>query len=380
MLIRAAVIAIGAFSLATTGVEAACTQFAHVKTWTGSIQITYDRTAQTPYYREHSFGNSSTTTRYAPSTIGVIAFNGYDETWQGKPSGVGHVTDDLLNADGSPLSRPVTLEGGGAVLADPPLGRFGPEQFWISSAKCTYGFYTSAAVNAVHSRDGPMVEGTDVHVEAIPLPRSGALTGSRHFHLPNRTNYEGGDQFHIPCLLVEWCSRDSGTGNATVSWTFQPGAGAAPHPTPSPKNASRPKCPKADASNGSPLDRVRLDFQAALAANGHPVRLGDIAAASAGGLSRVTVRLDAFGRILPSSQCVNEGIANGSVAPGSQPGALKLLLGAVQQLNGQTRVTVRIDDVATGAIERTGLDNAPGTGDASIQQATAGALQKLGPL
>lgn len=369
-----------AFVLMTASAHAACTQFARVKSWTGSIRITYDRTAQTPYYREHSYGSSSTTMHYTPSTIGVIAFNGYDETWIGKPVGTGHVVDEQMNADGSPLSRPVNLEGGGAVLADPPLGEFGPEQFWISSTKCHYGFYTSAAVNAMHSHDGAMVAGTDVHVESIPLPRAGALTGSRHFHLPNPTNYEGGDQFHIPCLLVEWCSRDSGSGNATVSWTFTPGAGAAPHPTPSPKNAPRPKCPKADAANGSPLDRVRLDFQAALAANGHPVPLGDISATSAGGLSKITVRLDAFGRILPSAQCVNEGIANGSVPPGSQSGALKLLLGAVQQLNGQTRVTLRIDDVATGAIERTGLGDAPGTGDGSIEQAAAGALQKLGPL
>ncbi|HEV2262331.1 MAG TPA: hypothetical protein VGR69_08610 [Candidatus Rubrimentiphilum sp.] len=293
---------------------------------------------------------------------------------------MGHLMDEMLNADGSPLSRPVTLEGSGAVLLDPPLGRFGPEQFWISSTKCQYGFYTSAAINAIHSRDGPEIDGTDVHVEAIPLPRSGPLSGSRHFHLPNPTNYHGGDQFHIPCLLVEWCTRDAGPGNATVSWTFTPGPGAAPHPQPSPKVAPRPKCPKADASNGTSIDRVRVDFKAALAADGHPVPLGDIAATSGGGLSKVTVRLDAFGRILPSAQCVSEGVANGSVPPGSQTGALKLLLASVQQVNGQTRVTVRIDDVATGVIERSALANAPGTSDAAIQQAAAGALQKLGPL
>lgn len=377
-MLRPAVVAIAAFSLATATAQATCTQFARVKSWTGSIRITYDRIAQTPYYREHSYGGSSTTTRYAPSSIGVIAFNGYDETWVGKPSGTEHLVDEQLNADGSPLSRPVKLEGGGSVLPDPPLGQFGPEQFWISSAKCTYGFYTSAAVNAVHSRDGAMVAGTDVHVEAVPLPHSGTLAGSRHFHLPNPTNYQGGDQFHIPCLLVEWCSRDSGSGNATVSWTFTPGAGV-PHPTPSPKSSQRPKCPKADAPSGSPLDRVRLDFQAALAANGHSVALGDISASGAGGLPKVTVRLDAYGHILPSSQCINEGIANGSVPPGSQAGAPKLLLGAVQQVNGQTRVTVRIDDVATGVIERTGLGNAAGSSDGSIQQAAGKALQNLGP-
>ncbi len=378
-MVRAFVATAAACVLTTVSAQAACTQFARVKAWTGSIQVTYDRTAQTPYYREHSYGGSSTTTHYSPSTIGVIAFNGYDETWMGKPSGTGHVLDEQLNADGSPLSRPVKLEGSGSVLRDPPLGQFGPEQFWINSTKCSYGFYTSAAVNATHSRDGAMVAGTDVHVESIPLPRSGSLTGSRHFHLPNPTNYEGGDQFHIPCLMVDWCSRDAGTGNATVSWAFTPGAGVAAHPTPSPAHAPRPKCPKADVPSGLPIDRLRLDFQAALAANGHPIPLGDISATSFGGLSKITIRLDAYGRILPSSRCVNEGIANGSVPPGSQPGALKLLFGAVQQFNGQTRVTVRIDDVATGAIERSGLGNAPGSSDGSIQQAAASALQKLGP-
>jgi hypothetical protein len=135
---RALVLVAAAFILTTASAHAACTQFARVKSWTGSIQITYDRTAQTPYYREHSYGGSNTTTRYVPSTIGVISFNGYDETWMGKASGAGHVVDDQTNADGSPLSRPVTLEGSGPVLPDPPLGQFGPEQFWISSTKCRY--------------------------------------------------------------------------------------------------------------------------------------------------------------------------------------------------------------------------------------------------
>ncbi len=375
-MLRALVVVIAAVLFTTVHADAACMQFAAVKSWAGSIQITYDRTARTPYYLEHSYGSSSTTVNYEPSAIGVIAFNGYDETWRGKPSGTGHVADEQMHADGSPLSRPVKLEGGGSVLPDPPLGRFGPEQFWISSTKCAYGFYTSAAFHAVHSRDGATVAGTDVHVEAIPLPRSGALTGSRHFRLPNPTNFEGGDQFHIPCLLVEWCNRDAGPGNATVSWTFTPGTGASPHPTP----ASQPKCPKADAPGKLPIDRVRLDFEAALAASGHAVRLGDISATSTAGLSKITVRLDTSGHILPSSQCLDEGIANGSVPPGSQLGAIKLLLGAVQQVNGQTRVTVRIDDVATGAIERTGIGDAPGSSDASIQQAATSALQKLGVL
>jgi hypothetical protein len=355
---------------------AACVQFAHVKAWTGTITVTYDRTAHTPYYLEHSNGGSSTTVHYAPSVMSAIAFNGYDETWQGKPAGTGHLVDVMTNADGSALSHPVRLEGSGSVLADPPLGKFGAEQFWISSDKCVYGFYASAAINAEHSRDGPMVDGTDVHVEGIPLPHSGSLSGSRHFHLPNPTNYKGGDQFHFPCLLVEWCSRDAGPGNATVSWAFTPGVGAAPHATPSPRAAIRPNCPHSDANSGSRVDRLRLDFEKALTSVGYPVSLGDISAA-AGALPRITVRIDALGRILPSTQCVDEGIANGSVPAHSQFGAAKMLIGAVQQSEGRTRVTVRIVDVATGQIQDSGLNDATGTSDASIQNAATGALRLI---
>jgi hypothetical protein len=372
---RAFVVLISIFLLTSAGAQAGCTQFAHVKSWAGSITVTYDRTARTPNYLEHSSGGSSTSVTYAPSIIAVIAFNGYDETWSGPRSGSGHVLDEQMNADGSPLSRPVRVEGGGSLLSDPPLGRFGPEQFWISSTKCTYGFYTSAAVNAMHSRDGAMVAGTDVHVEAIPLPASGKLSGTRQFHLPDATNYQGGDQFHFPCLMIDWCNRDAGPGSATVTWTFTPGAAAnAP-----PATASRPKCPKADSRTNSPSDRARADFAAALALSGHAVPLGDIVATTSGGVTKITVRLDASGHILPSTQCIDEGVANGSVAPGSQSGAAKILLATVQQASAQTRVTSRIDDVGTGTIERTGLGDASGTSDGSIQAATVSSLQHLGP-
>jgi hypothetical protein len=360
--------------LALTLLLAACSQFAHVKTWSGSIQVTYDRTVKAPWALEHSYGSSATTTHYTPSVMSVIAFNGYDETWQGRPSGTAHIVDELTENDSS---RPVRLEGSGPVLADPPLGKFGPEQFWINSEKCVYGFYSSAAVHAMHSRDGAMVDGIDVHVENIPLRRSGALSGSRHFHVPNPTNYRGGDQFHIPCLLVEWCSRDAGPGNATVSWSFVPGAGAAPHATPSPKANPRPKCPNADRSSGSSIDRLRVDFEKALLANGHAVSLGDIAA-TPGALPKISVRLDGYGRALPSQQCIDEGIANGSVPAGSQFGAQKMLLASVQQAGNQTRVTLRIVDVSTGAIQNSALADAHGTGDAAIQQAATAAIGKVG--
>lgn len=328
---------------------AACLQFAHVKAWVGSIHITYDRTVHASWALEHSYGSSDTTTHYTPSFMSFISFNGYDETWQGKPGGAAHIVDDLSETT---ESRPVRLEGSGPVLADPPLGKFAPDQFWINSV---YALYSSAAVNAVNSRDGGTVDGINVHVENIPLPHSGTLSGSRHFHVPNPRNYRGGDQFHIPCLLIEWCSRDAGPGKATVSWTFTPGPGVAPHVTPSPKANPRPKCPNADGGSGARSDRLRIDFEKALVANGHPVSLGDIAASVSGA-----------------------GIANGNVPAGSQFVAQKMLLGVAQQAGGQTRVTVRIVDVQTGVVERSALADVNGTTYASIQQAAAAALQKLG--
>ncbi len=362
---------------ALTLLLAACSQFAGVKSWVGTITVTYDRTAHTPYYIEHSYGDSAETVRYAPSVIGSIAFNGYDETWQGKSSGTGNLVATQTNADGSELSHPVRLEGSGPLVADPPLGEFGPEQFWINSAKCLYGFYTSAAIHAMHSRDGAMVAGSSVHVEALPLPRSGALRGSKHFHLPNR-NYYGGDQFHIPCLMIDWCSRDAGTGDATVTWIFTPGSGVAPYPTPSMKPVVQPHCPKADSNSGSRIDRIRADLAKALAARGYAVSLSDISAKNSGGLVQVIVRLDSFGRILPSDQCISEGIANGSVPPHSLSGAWRMVLGAVQQTASQTRVTVHTVDVATGVIRSSGLGDASGTGDAAVQQAATSAFTQLG--
>lgn len=219
-----------------------------------------------------------------------------------------------------------------------------------------------------------MIDGTDVHVEEIPLPRSGALTGSRSFHLPNATNYQGGDQFHFPCLLVEWCNRDAGPGTATVTWTFTPGGAAQPAPS----TAGRPSCPGADAPSAAPAGRVSRDMATALAGIGMPVPLGDISAASSSGLWRVTIRLAADGRILPSDACISEGVANGSVGAGSQTGAAKLLIVTVQQAANQTRATARIDDVATGVIEASAIGNATGVSDAAIGQAAATAFQQLG--
>jgi hypothetical protein len=189
----------------------ACGRFNAVPSWSGAISITFKRSATTPNYTESSSGSMSYRVNVAhpPLSIGL---NGYDQTWVGSPAGSGQFRVQVTNADGSALSRPVTLDGTGALLTHPPLGKFGPEQFWINSSKCVYAVYTSAALQARHSRDGPLIDGVAVHVEAIPLPATGnVMAGSKAFVLPNAGNYSGGDQFFYPCVLVDWCNRGSGT-------------------------------------------------------------------------------------------------------------------------------------------------------------------------
>lgn len=352
---------------------AACEQYAHIKRWTGTFSITFDRVARRSDDEEHASGSASYTTHYsAPPFDAAVSFNGYTQKWYGKPSGSAYFVDEVTRLDGSQLSRPDRLEGSGALLADPPIGRFGPEQFWINPEKCLYAFYTSAAVHAVHTYESPSIDGTDVHVEAIAIPR-GAHTwsGSRQFTLPNPSNYYGGDQFHIPCRLIDYCSRNAGPGSATISWSFVPeGVPATPKPI---------ECPGADMNSPSAMNRLRTDFEKALVATGHAAALRDIAAGFSSGLRKVTVRLASNGEVLPSDACIAEAESNGSAKPGSLQGAHHLLIGAVQVSGMQTRVTVRTIDVATGAILSSALGDATGNGDAAIASAAATALAHLGP-
>lgn len=353
---------------------ASCARFHGVRSWSGDVHVTFSREAHTPNYIERVQGTASYTNALEPSMV-PVTFNGYSWTWMGHASGSESFTDEVVNADGSPLSRPDRTTGGGAILPDPPLGEFGPEQLWINPDRCVYAIYTSAAVNAAHTYESGSVQGIDVHVENIPIPAAGlVLSGSRTYALPHR-NYYGGDQFHIPCRLTDWCNRVAGPGTATISWTYapthnmpQPHPSATPHPV---------RCPKADHASNKPFDRLRVDFQMAFAANGITIPLHSIDAA-AGTLPRVHVRLDGMDDILPGSACIDEAIANGSAGPHSQTGAITMLTGTVQQANGQTRVTVRQVEVATGAVLKSGLGDASGTSDASIVQAAGGALRSLG--
>lgn len=362
-----------AFSSGRAG-AASCARFHGVRSWSGNVRVTFSREAHTPNYIERLQGQAAYTNQLTPSEI-PITFNGYAWTWMGHAAGSESFTDEVLNADGSPRSRPDRTTGEGAILSDPPIGEFGPEQLWINPDRCVYAIYTSAAVNAAHTYESSSVQGVDIHVEEVPLPAAGLmLRGSRTYALPHR-NYYGGDQFHIPCRLIDWCNRAAGPGSATISWTYKP-THDVPQPRPS-ATAHPVHCPKADHASNGPMDRLRIDFQAAFAANGTSVPLHSIDA-TPGTLPRVHVRLDGLDDVLPSSSCIDEAIANGSAGPHSQTGAISMLTAAMQQLNGQTRVTVRQVDVASGTVLKSGLGDAQGTSDASIVQAAGAAIHSLG--
>ncbi|GAC1393828.1 MAG: hypothetical protein NVSMB31_13570 [Vulcanimicrobiaceae bacterium] len=371
------IVAFLAIAIATPADAATCSRFAKVKNWAQHMHLSYDRTAHTPYYIEHASGSADYTSTLTPSTIGVISFNGYSQTWVGKASGTAQLTDEVTHADGSPLSHPDILHGSGPLVPDPPLGRFGPEQFWINPDRCTYAFYTSAAIAATHTYESGSIAGTDAHIEELPIPADGrSFTGTKTLPLPNPTNYEGGDQFHFPCRLTDWCNRHAGPGSATLTWSFIPGS--APAPTPSPQKTLR--CPRADTNSGSSNDATRDAIRKAFAQRGMVVPLRDIEVLTSGGLRKIHIRIGANHHVLPSIECINEGIGNGSVAPNSQTGATWMIVGALQVAANQTRVTLREIDVATGAVTKTGLGTVSGTDAAAQQQAAALALGQLGAL
>jgi hypothetical protein len=353
-----------------------CGRFNNVPSWSGTVSITFARSATTPNYVETSSGSMSYHVNVVRPPLG-IGLNGYDQTWVGAPQGSGHFHVQVTNADGSALSRPVALDGAGAVLTQPPLGKFGPEQFWISTEKCAYAIYTSGALNAQHSRDGPRIDGASVHVESIPLPSAGnVLAGSKTFALPNRSNYSGGDQFFYPCVLVDWCNRGSGTGS--LSWSFSP-AGSTAGGTPTVPATGAIRCPKWSTPSSAGPARLRNDLTAAFKSHADAVTFSDVSVTGsiAAGTAKIEVRLAANGRALPSLECIDEAIANGSAGPQSQAGATHLLLGAIQQANGITRVTLRVVDVTTGQILNSALGDAPGTSDAAVTNAAGAALGKL---
>jgi hypothetical protein len=99
------------------------------------------------------------------------------------------------------------------------------------------------------------------------------------------------------------------------------------------------------------------------------------------GMKRFTVRLGHHdNEVLPGMSAINERIKAGEVAPGSLSGAPNLLFGALQQVFGQTRVTVRITHTETAEVLAAGKGDADGMDEAAVQKALVSALKQLGKL
>lgn len=102
---------------------------------------------------------------------------------------------------------------------------------------------------------------------------------------------------------------------------------------------------------------------------------------SEGGMMRFSVRLGQHGNaVLPSSQTIEAHTKAGDAAPGSIEGAPKLLLGALQQFEGLTRITVRVVRTETAEILTTGKGDTDGTNEAAVQKAIVLALRDMGSL
>jgi hypothetical protein len=88
------------------------------------------------------------------------------------------------------------------------------------------------------------------------------------------------------------------------------------------------------------------------------------------------VRLGRGHEPLPNRACLEEHIKAGDVDEGALAGAKHLLVGGVQEVDGQTRVTVRTVDVATGEVVATGKADA--SGPDAVGSAMRQAIAQLG--
>jgi uncharacterized protein (DUF39 family) len=66
------------------------------------------------------------------------------------------------------------------------------------------------------------------------------------------------------------------------------------------------------------------------------------------------------------------------ITEGSLEGAEYLIIGAILESEGMTRVTMRVIDVETGVVLQGGVGTVQGTGTEAISQAAAIALNQLG--
>lgn len=128
----------------------------------------------------------------------------------------------------------------------------------------------------------------------------------------------------------------------------------------------QPHCRGQDSADG---------FEGAVA-RGMGVGLDQVSVTQDGGLEKIFSRTRG-GCALPDSECLSEAIGQGTVPAGSLQAADYIIVGAIQQAGGTTRVTLRAVNVETGEIVAVGMADAAGTGPAAVQQATSAAMKSL---
>lgn len=110
--------------------------------------------------------------------------------------------------------------------------------------------------------------------------------------------------------------------------------------------------------------------------NGMGVGLGDVSVSEGGSMPTIAVRTRG-GCPLPNMACISQSVVAGTVPPGSVQGADYMILGSIEQVNGETRVFLRAVNVETGVVVDAGMGDANGTGADAVQQATAAAKAAL---
>lgn len=96
------------------------------------------------------------------------------------------------------------------------------------------------------------------------------------------------------------------------------------------------------------------------------------------GLTNFILYVSRDGCLLPDRDLINEAIRNNCVKPHSLEGAQRLILGSIQQANGKTRVLMRVVEVETGLVGKTGKGDANGTGQQAVETAFDRAFDNMG--
>ena len=135
-----------------------------------------------------------------------------------------------------------------------------------------------------------------------------------------------------------------------------------------------------DSQDASPAPELGEDAIAAALVNAFlakDVQVPDdgMKVSQADGLFHLSVRLSADVRPLP--QIPDD---TGNLAPGSQEGATLMVLGTVQLVDTQTRVTMRIVVVETSEILESSSGDADGVSEESVGNAAESAISDLSTL